>query len=230
MSDTETRQGVWVSDIAAVDPVNRFRRARFQRFRKVLEAAARDAAKDGGSRAVRVLDLGGAPGFWRALESEWRDLPLEITIANLGAPDEDDPPFFLRGGNACAMDAADNSFDVVHSNSVIEHVGGWRAMQDMAREVRRLAPRYFVQTPNFWFPYEPHYHTPLMHWLPETVRAALVTRWPRGWIHAASFDDAMMEVQAISLLSARQLAALFPDARIERERFAGLTKSLLAIR
>lgn len=222
----ETREGVWVSDVSAIDPFNSFRRARFRRFRKLLERAAAEVRE----RPVRVLDLGGSAGFWRGLEGEWRDLRLEITLANLGAVDEDCPPFFLRDGNACDLAYPDQSFDVVHSNSVIEHVGQWRAVQDMAREVRRLAPHYFVQTPNFWFPYEPHYKTVLLHWLPEATRAAMVLRKPRGWISADSYDQAMAEVQAISLLTARQMSVLFPDARIERERFAGLTKSLLAIR
>lgn len=226
VEEIEAFEGVWVSDFSAVDPVNRFRRARFRRFRRLLEQAAKEA----GGRPVRVLDLGGTPGFWRGVESEWRDLALEITLVNLGARDEDHPPFFLRGGDACHLAYPDSSFDIVHSNSVIEHVGPWRAMQQMAQEIRRLAPHYFVQTPNFWFPYEPHYKSLFIHWLPEAMRAGMVLRKPRGWISASTYHQAMLEVQAISLLTARQMTVLFPDARLERENFAGFTKSLLAIK
>jgi hypothetical protein len=126
---------------------------------------------------------------------------------------------------------SDMSFDLVHSNSVIEHVGRWADMEAMAHEVRRLAPGYFVQTPYFWFPIEPHCRTAFFHWMPESTRVSMLMRRPRGhWAKAANVRDAMRQIQSATLLDYRMLATLFPDARIHRERFLGLTKSLVAIR
>jgi hypothetical protein len=129
----------------------------------------------------------------------------------------------------CHLD--DLSFDLVHSNSVIEHVGLWRDQYRMAQEVRRLGPRYFVQTPNFWFPVEPHFRMPFIHWLPEPWRASLVMRRACGFYPLArSCDEAHRILDDARLIDARAMTALFPDAVIERERFAGFTKSLIAIR
>ncbi|MEP9403339.1 class I SAM-dependent methyltransferase [Sphingomonas sp. VNH70] len=203
----------------------RYRLNRFRMFRGMLEELARTRS------VVRVLDMGGWPDYWQDMRPLWQDLPLHLTIVNIDITDRDDPPYHSRYGSALDMAGyADNSFDIVHSNSVIEHVGQWVEMQAMAREVRRLAPRYFVQTPNLWFPYEPHYRSLFLHWFPEPVRAAMVLRKRRGFIEASSYDQAMREVQDIHLLSARQMAELFPDARIEREKVGPFTKSLIAIR
>ncbi len=134
-----------------------------------------------------------------------------------------------RARNLSQLD--DLSFDVVHSNSVIEHVGLWRDECKMAQEVRRLAARYFVQTPNYWFPLEPHLRTPFVHWLPVPWRAAIVRRRACGYFpRARSYDEARNILDDARLLDARAMATLFPDAVIERERIAGLTKSLIAIR
>jgi len=226
--DRAARGGVFRPEFEVAEGTesNRFRTARFRRFRALLESLP--AKADGAP--IRILDVGGAPGYWLGVRPLWQDFPVEITIVNIGAEDEDRPPFHLRKGDACSLPYADRSYDIVHSNSVIEHVGQWRAMRAMAHEVRRLAPRYFVQTPNFWFPYEPHYKMPFIHWLPESVRAAMVLRKARGWISADTYDQAMTEVQDINLVTARQMAELFPDAVIEREYIGPFTKSLIAIR
>jgi hypothetical protein len=207
---------------------NSYRRRRFAIFLELLEQVA--AAKPAGA-PIRVLDIGGVKGYWEGLQDLWGHLPLDITIVNIGAEAAVDGRYRIEGGDACALPHPDQSFDLIHSNSVIEHVGTWAQMAAMAREVARLAPRYFVQTPNFWFPFEPHYRTLFFHWWPETVRARMLMRKARGFhTKKASLHEAMEDVQSVALLSAAQMAALFPDATIRRETVFGFTKSLIAVR
>lgn len=206
---------------------NRFRQRRFAAF---LELVDRTGVT---GRPVRIIDLGGRVAYWEALRPMWQGREFEITTVNLESDDEDIPPIYKqRAGNACALpEHADNSFDIVHSNSVIEHVGHWPEMQAMAREVRRLAPHYFVQTPNLWFPLEAHYRYLFFQFLPEGTRARMLLKKDRGFIgRQESMDAAMHTVQATNLIDAGQLQTLFPDASIMRERVAGLTKSITAIR
>ncbi len=59
----------------------------------------------------------------------------------------------------------DREFDIAFSNSVIEHVPP-ELQAAFAAEVSRVADRYFVQTPNRYFPIEPHYQLPLFQFLP----------------------------------------------------------------
>ena len=100
-----------------------------------------------------------------------------------------------------------------------------------ASEVRRLAPKYFVQTPNFWFPMEPHFMTPFFHWLPEPTRAALIRNVALGsWPKAPTVEESFAWVQSARLLDRKMVACLFPDAELAVERVLGLPKSLMAIR
>lgn len=205
---------------------NRFRRARLARFLTIVDEIVAAKGRCG------VLDVGGNVEYWQGLEELWRDRPLHFTIVNLYAEQAPDGRFACLSGNACDLSQfGDNAFDVVHSNSVIEHVGTWSNQRRMAEEVRRLAPRYFVQTPNFWFPFEPHFRMPFIHWLPEPWRVATVMRRARGFYpRATSFEEAHQILQDARLLDVKAMAALFPDATIERERFGLMTKSIMAVR
>lgn len=203
---------------------NQFRRKRMKLFLSLLGQPS--------SKTIRILDIGGTASYWRATEDLWKPWSLHFTIVNLDVPPSDDGPYAIRPGNACAMpEYADNAFDLVHSNSVIEHVGHWPQMVDMAKEVRRLAPAYYLQTPNFWFPVEPHYRTVGFQWLPESTRAALLRDHRLGFRGPTrSYDTAMRDIQTVNLLTATQMRELFPDAELRRERFFGFAKSLIAIR
>ena len=207
---------------------NRFRRAR---ARKVLDAI-RAAARDG---RCRVLDLGGEPDYWALFDrAELQAAGAHVTVVN---PEpqaiSDDPLFTFVQGDACDLSAfADESFDLVHSNSVIEHVGDWARMEAFAREVRRLAPAYYVQTPYQWFPIEPHFSSPFFHWRGESWRARRLMARPHGFMERSPADmgEAMRAVQSARLLDKSQFRFLFADARHEDERVGPLTKSLIAIR
>ena len=72
-------------------------------------------------------------------------------------------------GNALALPFEDETFDVVFSNAVIEHVGDREQQRRFVDEVLRVARRAFITTPNRWFPIEVHTRLPLVHWLPDAV-------------------------------------------------------------
>ena len=203
-----------------------FRRRRFAAFLPLVDAVI---ARTG---QCRILDVGGESRYWLAMADLLGDRPVHITMVNPACSSPPDGRFRYECGDARDLSRwPDMSFDVVHSNSVIEHVGTWPDMQDMAREVRRLAPHYFVQTPYFWFPMEPHSSTLFFHWLPEPVRLRLVLRKKRGhWSRAQDVEAGMALVHSAFLLDRAMMEALFPDAEIRCERVGGVTKSLVAVR
>src|SRR5579875_3391667 len=205
----------------------RFRRARARRIVEMISAIHAERG------SVRVLDLGGEPGYWRLFDRGFlQEKAVTIRLVNPAPQGVDDPMFEAVVGDACALTEVEpGAFDMVHSNSVIEHVGDWSRMEAFAAEVRRLAPRYYVQTPYFWFPVEPHFSEPFFHWRSEQARAAMLMRRARGWYGKRCEDvgEAMRLVQHARLLDKRQFRYLFPDATHHDEKAAGLTKSLIAV-
>ncbi len=198
-----------------------FRRRRMKKFVQVLKI------KPG----TRVLDLGGAPAIW-----EHVSVPLQITLLNLPgalsmgevevlkAPNLRHHTFHLVKGNACNVEQfGDRSFDLVFSNSVIEHVGPPPKQAEFAHEVLRLGTSYWVQTPSKWFPIEAHSGMPFYWFYPECMRAAVIRNWRTrlpGW-----WADYMSTTR---VLSRRRLAELFPNGKTHTEYFFGLPKSYVA--
>lgn len=207
-----------------VSPISRFRLKRAAMIERLIDSVIAEKG------SATLLDVGGTRAYWESLGSIWRGKPIRITVTNI-AGDTSSDEITVQRGDACAMpEFADGSFDIVHSNSVIEHVGHWREIARMAGEVRRLGRHYYLQTPNLYFPLEPHFKLPFLHWLPESARAQWLRRIDGQLPPGASYDDAMRRVQGINLLTARQMRELFPDGRLVRERFLGLSKSLIVIR
>jgi hypothetical protein len=210
-----------------------FRQRRDARLRRLISRIG------AGRSAVTILDMGGSGDYWLRVGLDFlRSANCHVTIVNLVESELGDqryPPdlFTLAVGDACRMPHyADRQFDLAHSNSVVEHLGTWPAMRHFAAETKRVARNYYVQTPNFWFPIDPHYFRfPLFHWLPRPVRAQLFRRFAvaQGG-RARDWDTAYGLIDASRLLDRRQMATLFADAELVRERLAGLTKSLVAIR
>jgi SAM-dependent methyltransferase len=131
-------------------------------------------------------------------------------------PRPDYPGARFVQADAAQLPFADGEFDIAYSNSVIEHLPP-ESREAYARELRRVGRRWFVQTPNRWFPIEPHALLPFVHWLPRRLGRAL---WRLG-VSGDPYDD-------VQLIAARELRRLFPDAEIVRERAGPLTKSLIA--
>lgn len=183
-------------------------------------------------RDMRVLDLGGTPHSWRFSPVVPRAVTLVSPQSQFASVLE--PPFEHIVGDACALprEVRDREFDLVFSNSVIEHVGGADRRQAMANEIRSLDAPYWVQTPNRAFPIEPHFLFPGFQWLPLSAKAAVIQHWPlpQARNRRDEHDAAVELAQSVELVGAGEMQQLFPDAQLLREPFAGLTKSLIAVR
>ena len=219
----EIDDGFAFSPVSAKNPFRRKRVASFLELAKPVIAA---------KGRCRVLDIGGTPEYWLLHQDLWAGLPIVFELLNTYRPEIESPRFpFVEGDARDLKGFADASIDLVHSNSVIEHVGPWADVKAMAREVRRVGRGYFVQTPYVGFPFEPHFRLPFFHWLPVPVQMSIVSLRKNGYQErAADVDQAMGQLEFARLLGARQMRYLFPDAEIVFERFLGLRKSLMAVK
>jgi hypothetical protein len=195
-------------------------KARARRWRRFVEVFPEIAE-------MTVLDIGGDARAWRMSTVR----PAHVTLLNIFPQEPEEPWMSAISGDACALPEDLPDVDLVYSNSVIEHVGGHWRRQRFAEGIRASAPRYWVQTPYRYFPVEPHYLFPGLQYLPRRLQARAIAHWPLGsGRHVAGREDALDRVLDIDLLSVSEMRSYFPDAVIDRERFAGLVKSVIAIR
>lgn len=184
---------------------------------------------------VNVIDIGGRPSYWNIFpESLFEELNISVLLVNYEneiAPSQLGKRFSQLQADGCDLHMFDDQeFHLAHSNSVIEHVGNWERVQQFSNEIKRVGQAYYVQTPNFGFPVEPHFVCPFMHWLPEQSRAQILQLTGLGpFPREKDIIKAMDTVQSIQLLNTKMMTALFPEARLEKERFLGLVKSVIAV-
>jgi hypothetical protein len=183
------------------------------------------------TRDTRVLDVGGTIDIWRLAPV----MPRLIFLNQARARYEIGSAEAVVLGDGTSLPFADQSFDLVFSNSVIEHVGNRAQQARFAAEIARVGKQYWVQTPNRYFPLEQHLWTPFVHWLPRRWQAAMLPRFS-VWRALTRVTPEQREfyvshyLDSIRLLGAADVRALFPGATLLRERFLGWTKSLIAWR
>lgn len=178
-------------------------------------------------RPLSILDIGGTTAFWEAMN--FNNEGVTITLLNLSAQPLYRKGFISVSGDATRLQYPDQSFDVVFSNSVIEHLFDQESQQKMAAEIQRVGKCYFIQTPNYWFPIEPHWVFPFFQYLPFPTRVFLTQHLSLGHIKKIRTKvDAEKQVREIKLLSYKQMQSLFPEASIHCEKFFFLTKSFVA--
>lgn len=203
-----------------------FRRARFGIVLDQIDRVLSE--KD----SCRILDVGGTPEYWENVSDLIGSRSINVDILNLTAAQTSNPNYRIIVGDACnLLELEGNKYDIAHSNSVIEHVGDWANMCAMAEGIAAVAPRYFVQVPYFWFPFEPHWRVPFLHWFSDPIRAKMIRAFGLGSPPGQTMHVAMKRAQGARILDKEQLAALFPDGRILEEKLSGvLTKSLMVVR
>lgn len=177
---------------------------------------------------LKIIDIGGTQNFWERMEFCNKE-KIEITLINLSKVKVTYPNFRSISGDARNMQYfKEREFDVVFSNSVIEHLGTLRDQEKMANEIQRIGKSYFIQTPNYYFPFEPHFLTLGFHFLPIKVRAFLLTKFDLGWFSKTNdYNKSIEIIKSIRLLRKRDLKKLFPNANIVPEKILGFTKSFI---
>jgi len=196
-----------------------FRRRRMRAFERSFRP----------TESTTILDVGGTPFNW-----ELAGIRSRLTLLNLSPPAGFDAPaasYRFVVGSGAQLEFDEGAFDVVFSNSVIEHLGSWEQQQAFAREVRRVARGLWVQTPARGFPIEPHLMTPLLHYLPSAWQRRLLRNFSVWGLIARPSREAVDDfLRQTRPLDHQEMQALFPDCEIRRERFLGLTKSYVAVR
>lgn len=121
-----------------------------------------------------------------------------------------------------ALPFADAQFDIVFSSAVVEHAGSRQQQRFFVDEALRVSKRFFITTPNRWFPVEMHTALPFLHYLPPPLHRRIL---------AAIGLPSWASEQYLNLLDRRSLRALFAprtDVTIAPVRLAGLVSNLIA--
>lgn len=171
---------------------------------------------------MKILDLGGQPEIW-----DYVEIPLNITCLNLPGVAQKNHPTHHQiqyvEGDACNMpEFQSGNFDLVFSNSVIEHVGDRHRRLQFANEIRRLSTQYWVQTPCKFFPIEAHCGMPFWWFYPQGLRDFFLKRWSQ---HLPKWTEMVAKT---SVVTANELRKILPGCAIQYELFLGLPKSVTA--
>ena len=205
-------------DMGFNQSVNRFRARRGRLLRQQIVDLSAYLGRD-----IIVLDLGGRMDYWDnvGLDNISRIELLNTSLEEFGPDTGNDGSGIFREvvGDACCLPQyKDKSFDLVHSNSVIEHVGDWKRMRAMAVESQRVGVSGWIQTPAWEFPVEPHFHLPFMHWFETPVRSKMISWSPLDAYRELDLDTRRSLAESINLVSKREFRALFPDSMMHVER------------
>jgi len=173
--------------------------------------------------STTVLDVGGTSSFW-----ELMPIRPKVTLLNTSRDGDGDFPQII--GSACDIPCSDKSYDIVFSNSMIEHLRTWDNQKSAANEMLRVGRKLWVQTPYQWFPVETHLLTPFIHWLPHNCQHRMLRFTTRALLAGSSGEDCEALWSDVRLLTIGEMKLLFPGCQLLYERFGGFVKSLLAIR
>lgn len=205
--------------------VNRLRKKRFLLIQEEIEQLI--AAKG----TIKILDIGGDIGYWKQIG--WKHPQCSIYLLNLYTPPEQEATegFVFVKGDALHLPYDYGEFDLVFSNSVIEHVGSYAHQEKFAAEVVRVCDKYIIQTPSLWFPLEPHSLIPFFQFIPHRLRALLIMAFNINYFPRQKNYQAALGVSKSTIMFTRQrFHRLFPGAVIKVERLFGIPKSYTVVK
>ena len=195
---------------------NKFREKRFSFFLKKFNKM---------QKPISILDVGGKINFWenRGLAG---NNDYKITVLNIEKEKSNYSNINCLIGDATNLNQYKNkSFDIVHSNSVIEHLYNFNNQKKMASEIIRVGKKFIIQTPNKYFFIEPHYLLPFFQFLPKSMKFFILTKTKMSRLKRWDKEFAKQYIKEIRLMNLKELKTLFPNCNVYYEKFLGMNKS-----
>ena len=194
------------------------RRSREKKYRLFLQLLRPHAS-------TRILNVG-ATGTNTGLQEQFESKYTHPECITGGGPSFEESYDYGRSFPAVtplvfdgrSLPFADKSFDIVYSNAVLEHLPTPEDVLRFASEVQRVGRGWFVATPNFWYPIEPHYHFPFVQFLPRHAQRSLVAA-----LGKTPYDH-------LRLLRKSDLRKLFPTSHVVGCRVTFYPETLVAYR
>ena len=187
------------------------------------------------TETMKVLDVGAqvAPSGGRSVQFidfyPWKERISAINLSpeHISSIKQHYPEIEAVVGDACELPWPDKHFDVVYSNAVIEHLGTLERQKKMAAEIMRVVKKWFVTTPNRWYPFEFHMRLPFVTWLPGNAylwagRIISYNHLRRKYMFGIKRND-------LRLITSRELQDCFPHSRIIKQRVTFMAETLIAI-
>jgi ubiquinone/menaquinone biosynthesis C-methylase UbiE len=192
---------------------------RFELFKKLMKPL---------KKPLKILDIGGTFTYWQILGLTDRP-DVRITLLNLVRQKIQSKNVRAIVGDARNLGIFKNKqFDVVYSNSLIEHLPNFKEQATLAKEIGRIGKRYYVQTPNRYFFMEPHFLVPFFYLIPDSMKPmAIRILSPKWWLKTKYNDDYAEWVKSVRLLDKKELEKIFKGGSIHEEKFLFFTKSFV---
>lgn len=172
---------------------------------------------------MKILDLGGTPEIW-----DFVDLPLNITCLNLSINTKmrnykTHHNIVFIEGDACNLSQFEyGDFDLVFSNSVIEHVGGNEKQTKFCDEVKRISDKHWIQTPHKNFPIEAHCGMFFWWYYPDWIKQYFINGWSKK---LPAWTDMIVNT---TFIDKDNLRKMLPKSRIFIEHYLIFPKSIIA--
>lgn len=179
-------------------------------------------------KPVKIADIGGTNRFWQKTKF-YNKSNYRITTINPMKQSEDSKVLNIKADGRFLDFIPNKKYDISFSNSTLEHLYTWQDQVKMSKEIKRISRYYFIQTPNYYFPIEPHFHLPFFQFLPKRIRVKFMkSHFFQSRTKTVKPDQLIKNINSINLLTEQKLKNLFPESTIKKEKYFGLTKSFIA--
>jgi len=181
-------------------------------------------------KPLKILDLGGSDYYWQSLNfTDNENYKIEILNIENQNTENFKNISFLKNDVRDLSFIKDKEYDLIYSNSLIEHLNNFDEQKKLAKEIQRTGKKYFIQTPNYYFPVEPHFLFPFFQFLSVDMKTKLISNFNLGWFEKQTDIVKARELaNSIKLLKEKELKEIFPGCKIYKEKYFSLNKSFIA--